>query len=329
MKGRDIKLSKKFSLFNFTKEGKGVKKEDVSLEAPTGFLGFFQVFGSRFWNLTSLNLVYVLCNFPIFFFMLAISGNTSEKVLAPANSLFAPLFGMMNISKGPVLNALYGMLNQTGTVLVPTTTTYVLYGLSLLLLFTFGLSNAGFTYVLRAYVRGEPIFLMSDFFGAIKRNFKQSLIMGIIDIFVFALFTYDIMFWGIQGQFIYNIFFYISLFLLLFYIFARFYMYIILITFDLPIRKILKNSFIFSIIGFKRNIIGFLCIAGVVCFNYYLFMVYMPIGTLLPFMITIAVCGFIAAYCAYPNIKKIMIDPYEKKNPKPQSDIEPIFIDRG
>ena len=106
-------------------------------------------------------------------------------------------------------------------------------------------------------------------------------------------------------------------------------MYIILITFDLSIKKILKNSFIFSIIGFKRNIVGFLGILGIVCTNYYIFLVFMPLGTLLPFMITLATCGFVSAYCAYPNIKKIMIDPYEKKNPKPQYDSEPIFIDRG
>ena len=33
-------------------------------------------------------------------------------------------------------------------------------------------------------------------------------------------------------------------------------MYILLVTFDLPIRKILKNSFIFALLGFKRNIMA-------------------------------------------------------------------------
>ncbi len=323
-------LGRKFSLFDFTKEGKGVRKEDVPGEAPVGFSGFFQTLGSRFWNLTNLNLLYILCNFPLLIFLFALSGNTGEKVMSPNNSLFAPLFGMMSISdSSPLYNVYYGMLGGSTEIIIPTTLTYILYGLSALILLTFGLSNVGFSYVLRGYVRGEGVFLISDFFSAVKRNFKQGLIMGFVDIIFMVLFTYDLMFWGVQGQYLSSIFFYISLLLLLFYVFARFYMYLILITFDLPIKKILKNSFIFSLIGFKRNIIALLACVGVICFNYYILLVYMPIGVLLPFMITVAVCGFICAFAAYPNIKKIMIDPYEKKNPTPQSDVEPIFVDRG
>ena len=40
------------------------------------------------------------------------------------------------------------------------------------------------------------------------------------------------------------------------YFFMRFYIYLLQITFNLNIRKIFKNALIFSVLGFKRNIMG-------------------------------------------------------------------------
>ena len=56
----------------------------------------------------------------------------------------------------------------------------------------------------------------------------------------------------------------------------------------------------------------------------------MPLGVILPFIITISLCSFIAVYCTYPNIKRIMIDPYYPEHENGDGeDEEPIFIDRG
>ena len=64
--------------------------------------------------------------------------------------------------------------------------------------------------------------------------------------------------------------------------------------------------------------------------NYYIFAVFMPLGIVMPFVITISLCSFIAVYCTYPNIKRIMIDPYYPEAHDDGSDgEEPIFTDRG
>ena len=83
-----------------------------------------------------------------------------------------------------------------------------------------------------------------------------------------------------------------------------------MVTFDLSIPKLLKNAFIFSILGFKRNILGFFGIILTVALNVIITIVYVPIGIVLPFMITAGLCMYIAAYTAWPKIKEIMIDPY-------------------
>ena len=52
--------------------------------------------------------------------------------------------------------------------------------------------------------------------------------------------------------------------------------------------------------------------------NVFLFFVFMPLGAILPFVLTVAVCGYIGTYAAYPKIKEVMIDPYydEYGNPR-------------
>ena len=110
----------------------------------------------------------------------------------------------------------------------------------------------------------------------------------------------------------------------------HFYMYQLLVTFKLSIFKILKNSFIFSLIGIKRNIVALLGIAAVVGINILVYIYFLPLGGLLPFFLTIALCSFIGTFAAYPNIKKIMIDPYYKSDDHVKNEEEPsLFKDMG
>jgi hypothetical protein len=72
--------------------------------------------------------------------------------------------------------------------------------------------------------------------------------------------------------------------------------------------KLFKNGLIFSLLGFKRNALAFLGIAFLVLINYFLMIVYMPLGVIMPFIFLFGAGSFTAAYAAYPKIKEIMID---------------------
>ena len=95
-----------------------------------------------------------------------------------------------------------------------------------------------------------------------------------------------------------------------------------MITFKLSIFKILKNSLIFAILGFKRNIVAVLGIVFTILLNVGIAILYIPIGVVLPFMITVSLCQFIAIYAAWPKVKEIMVDPYYESHPEelPDSD---------
>ncbi len=47
---------------------------------------------------------------------------------------------------------------------------------------TSGLAETGMAYICRMAARDKHVFFMSDFFGAIKRNWKRALPLGIINV---------------------------------------------------------------------------------------------------------------------------------------------------
>ena len=109
-----------------------------------------------------------------------------------------------------------------------------------------------------------------------------------------------------------NFCFWLSIACAVIYFFMRMYIYILTVTFDLKIFKVIKNAFIFSFLGFKRNIVAAIGIALAVFINYLLMLLPQTfgLGLILPFVITIGVVMFMMAYAAWPKIKEIMIDPY-------------------
>ena len=92
------------------------------------------------------------------------------------------------------------------------------------------------------------------------------------------------------------------------YSFAIPYAYIMVYTFDLKLTKIIKNSMLFTILGIKRNLVRFGGTIAIIALNLLVFYILMPLGALLPFIITFAICDFMSVYSAYPNIIKYMLD---------------------
>ncbi len=311
------KEKKKFNLFNvMNRDGKGVEKKDVLnvLEKPD-ISNFFKLSWRKFNQLLSINMFYIFGNFPVLFALFAFAGYTSTTVYAPGSGLFTALKGSMYFDMSPVIASLNGIYGIQSKMTIPSTLTYVFYGLSLLVFFTFGLVNVGTTYILRNIVRGEPVFMWSDFWYAIKRNLRQGIIFGIIDLFISFMLVYDLIFFrsNMGNNTMLMVFYFLSFGMIFVYFFMRMYTYLMMITFDLNIFKLLKNSVFFAVLGIKRNIMCLIGTALTVALNFVIFTWLMPVGIILPFVITIAFCSLISVYCAYPKIKEIMIDPYYKE----------------
>lgn len=300
------KKKKKFSLYKvFNPDGKGLELPKDYYKGPDNLAKCFKIFKNNLSNIIGLNFLIIFGNFPLLFGIWGLTGNASLSTTAAASPLFAPLYGAMKINNSPVTSALFGIHGAQTVKYTPTTWTYVFLALSLLVLLTYGIVNTGVTYVLRSMVRNQPISLWSDFWGAIKRNLKQSLIMGALDAFIIGLLIYDIFFFALNASAL----MYVNMLILALYIIMRFYLYIMLITFDLSIWKLFKNALIFTLINFKRNIAAFFGILFAAALTWVIFVFFVPGGVALALAFLFSTCMFFGTYAAYPKIKEIMIDP--------------------
>ena len=243
--------------------------------------------------------------------------------------------------QNPVTAALFGIHGMQAPISMPTKATYVFFGLTLLVFFTFGLVNLSTYYVMRNIVKGEPSMFLSDVKYAIKRNWKQGMLLGILDLLFICIIIYDLLIFRLSTGSFYSFLFGVMLIVAMLYSMMRYYMYIMLVTFDLSLWKILKNAFIFSILGFKRNIVAFLATIAVWVIDYVILNTFFPLGVILPILFLVSLTNFMGIYAAYPKVKEIMIDPYyvsdnvgaRKRTDPPEesenADEEPIFVDRG
>lgn len=317
---------KKNTLFSwmYGRDGKGVKKSDVIKNY--NFKNFFKLFGRKFSDIIKVNLLYIVGNFPIFFFIFAVSGNLSRQAMMPISEMYPILYGISTASGDSAsllpLAGIHGLMESFPVDLaIDNTIVKILYGLSLLIIFTFGLVNTSCAYIMRNVIKCEPIFWGTDFFGTIKKNWKLALPLGILDAVILALNAYAIYFYWLNYEYMYVMFF-CSLVTFIIYMFMRFYMYMIAVTFDLSFFKVLKNSFIFSILCIGKNFLAIIGIALVVFLTMLFAAFYTPIGVIFLLVFVFGVCSFISTYVAYPQMKKFMIDPYYNENGEQRDDEE-------
>lgn len=201
------------------------------------------------------------------------------------------------------------------------------YSLLSVPLVTNGLANVGLTHVVRNTARDKHSFGLSDFFDTIKKNLKQSLIAGIINVFAFGILIFDVYFFhnvegtmGIVGTGI-------ALALLLTFIMMNFYLWTLIITFSYTLKQAYTISFKLSFANFKYTFliifvnilliaasVGLLFITGK-AWAYVLLVEILLLITVYP-----AFNGLLIQFCTFPCIKKFIIDPYYKQHPN--EDIE-------
>lgn len=195
---------------------------------------------------------------------------------------------------------------------------------------TIGLAQVGLAYICRMAARDKHVFIVSDFFGAIKRNWKKALPLGIINLIITIIFAADMyvlyIFWS---QDIINktwgvIIFAVSCFVYTLLSFARFYQYTMIITFDYSLKTVIKNSWLMATLGIRHNLIIGGALALIYVAAYGLLTINLRIGiaaiTIAAIFLFPAFRMFLIQFNVFPELRKYIIDPYYKENP--DADIE-------
>ena len=310
---------KKFKLFDLQRDGRGIGKKEVLAES--GLKRFFLTYANNFTKIVYVNIFMVLGNFPLIFLIATLSGLTKNETLVPMSDLFQNLGFIFtgDANPSPFNMALYSIEGLQNLVRVNTPLTYAFYGISALTLFTFGPVNVGTAYILRNIAMGDPVFAWSDFWYAVKRNWKQALPFGAFDLLVNGILLFNIFTMILAGgAFFTSMMFWCNVVIFILYFIMRYYIYIQMVTFKLSVLKILKNSMIFALIGMKRNLLALVAIVFILVMEVMLLAVtaLQPIAVAAPLAVLFSTFAYMKVYAAYFKIKEIMIDPYKAEHPE-------------
>lgn len=211
----------------------------------------------------------------------------------------------------------------------------LLYLVFIIPVVTFGPATAAMTKVCRNYSQERNVFLIHDFWDAFKKNFKQGMIMGIIDIvfmagFVVGIPTYKHL---AESNGMMYIPFFICLMCMIMFFMMHFYIYLMICSTNLSMKNILKNSFFLVSLGLKQSLWTLLASVVVIFLTYGL----IPYSLfIIPFWPMSFLC-FIICFNSYPIIRKHVIQPYYdqrgEENPElaytAAKDGETVFTDRA
>ena len=271
-----------FGLFDYNKPGKGVAKDEPKKPAPIHFL---QLVVRKFFKLITLNLLYFV-------------------VLLPLIAVFLLyLFNIMQIKPEEIVSPLLTLIVMAAGSL-PNIVNYLLLIVSAVL---FGPATAAVSYILRNYAREEHAWLWYDFKTKAKENFRQAFCVGVIDLVVCASFLFYLSSaaQGVEGPF--QVLSYLAFPIIFVYIIMRFYIYTVIVTFNISLFNAFKNSLIFFVLGLGRNLIALIGSAAILFLCRFLDIVLVPL-----FAFTFS--GFLISFCTWPVIKKYMIDKVQLQN---------------
>ena len=195
----------------------------------------------------------------------------------------------------------------------------LLFSLMSIILIPSGLGYAGITNVTRNLARDKHSFGVSDFFSTIKKNFKQAIPAGIINLIVSSLLLFSMDFWFKSKGVISIIAFGLTVACFIVFSFMRFHFWLLLITFKLPLKNIYKNCFLFSFINIKANLLIVLfnlvsCVLVMLLFAVPNLMIWV-IGGFIMVGILPGFTHLFAQFMIFPKVKKLMIDPYYEQHP--------------
>lgn len=269
---------------NYSKPGKGVNKRDPNQPRWQIFL---DVFPRKLWDLFKLNILYLLVGLPFFIVTMIVSGIISSQII---NEIISNSAEIDFLGYDILLRGAFSFLFM------------VFMGL--------GPATAGFTYIIREYANEQPCMLAGDFFERVKSNFKQGIILWIIDLIVLYVFSVAIGFYGEIGNTIIQ---YVFMVVSLIYLIMHIYIYQMIVTFDLSLKDILKNSFLIalgktpvSLLIFGCNVLLYIIIP-VCTLMYSDSLLVIIILTLAEILILPPLTHFITSFCIIPILKKYVI----------------------
>lgn len=209
-----------------SRNNKKEKRIDISIPTEKAFFRFFMIFFRKIRQFVLLNWIYLIMTLPVFVILFLISGVIS--------------------------NHLIGEISNKSTAFMEfliRTVTAILF----LVLLGGGPAMAGASYVTRNFSRENHVYLWSDFITEVSKNFKQTTFVVLTDIPIFCVFVIAYIFYG-KTPIVGNVIQYLLILVYVLFVFMHFYIYQIIVTFDMKLKNIYYNAFLFAIGRLPQNL---------------------------------------------------------------------------
>ena len=300
---------------SYDKPGKGI---DPDAPQKRSFFRFFDIFFRKFWKFIKINLLYVLVSIPTFALVFFLSGIISNSFLSMngTEEMFRSIAEQIAQASE---NA--GGADYQYSVLVVTFDLFIRLIISYLFMTLWGMgpATAGITYILRNFAREEHAWLWSDFKSSFKNNFKQSLIVFVIDIVVFLLlYTAFVVYSQMTGAL--SMLKYFIVVIAIIYTIMHFYIYPMMVTFDLKLKDLYRNALIFALGKLLSNLfilvilllihVGSAFAAVVYGGNYAMLVLFVVL--LLEILLLQSFSAFLINFNTYPKMKSYMFEKDDK-----------------
>lgn len=269
---------------NYSKPGPGINK---NAPKKKGIFLFFELLRRKFFKLIQANMLYILFSLPFIAILFIFSNSLVGRVVENA-------FAQMDMAQSE--QSMLMMLSS----LIPTILILVLWGS--------GPASAGFAYIYRCFTREEHAWIWSDFWGKLKENFKQAIIVVIIDIAALFLGINAIYFYFMQytsqHSMIWLLLCYVSVIMMIVYTFMHYYIYQLMVTFDSKLRELYRNAVILAIGKAPMNLL-LTVIAGAIGTGLYMFLT-PPFAFLLTFVLFYGLARFPLEFYAARTLQKLI-----------------------
>lgn len=197
---------------------------------------------------------------------------------------------------------------------------------------TIGPATAAMTAIMRNIYLEEPQFIFHEFKKQFKKNFKQALPIGLLDVLAIALGVFSI-FYYVQNPEMdtaATVLYVLCLVGVALVIMMSFYIYPQIVALDLKLGAIVRNSLLLVFLNPVGDVITFACFFGYAALIWYFWLFVVFLSPLVP----LAWLCFISFFCCYPTIQKVLIIPYYEKTGEKNPEVrdwegDAVFEDLG
>ena len=273
--------------YNFSKEGPGVDKDAPKKK---GVFRYFEILARKFWKLCQVNFLFMVCSIPMFLIY--------YLLVTPSIVSFVQIFEQGELAMSQDDIAMYStMLTLFFTV---SATTFI----------GSGPASAAMAYIMRCFAREEHSWIFSDFFKKMKENFKQGIIVAVVDLVVLFAGSFAIRFYYNyfmqNGQTIWFFFMWLLIVFMIIFVFMHYYIYQLMVTFENKTRNLFKNAVILALSTLPVNML-FTLLFGFISFM--IFTVFTPImSIILSFVLLAGLLRFPFEFYAESVIRKKILN---------------------